>query len=74
MRKVAIFTLLALGLAIGGTGLLALFSAATGWTIRTRATGGGPGLEVPTDLDFALIFSAVGAVLLGLGWLLGRPR
>ena len=74
MRKAAVFTLIAVGLAIAGTGLLALLSRATGWAIRTRPTGGSPGLEVPTDLDVALIFSAVGAVLLGLGWLLGRRR
>ena len=72
MRQVAVFLLMALGLATAATGLLALLSRATGWTIRTRATGGSPGLEVPTDLDFALIFTAVGAMLLGLGWMLGR--
>lgn len=74
MRQVAVVVLLLLGASIGGTGLLALVSRATGWTIRTRASAGTPGLEVPTDLDFALAFSATGAVLLGLSWLLGRRR
>lgn len=74
MRAALAFVLVALGFALAATGGLALFSIATGWEIRTRGTGGTPGLAVPTDLDFALVFGGIGLVLLGLGWLVGRRR
>jgi hypothetical protein len=70
MRGFAVVVLLELG--VGGTGLLALLSHATGGTIRTRAYGGGDGLELPADLDLALIATALGALCLGLGLWLGR--
>ncbi|MBU8543381.1 MULTISPECIES: hypothetical protein [Roseomonadaceae] len=70
--RVLVFLLTAMGLALAGTGLVALFSRATGWEIRTRPTGASPGLTVPTDLDFALIFTGIGLALLGLAWLLRR--
>jgi hypothetical protein len=69
---VLVLVLAVIGLALAGTGLLALLSRATGWEIRTRATGGGEGLVVPTDLDFALVFTGIGLALLGLAWLLDR--
>jgi len=71
---VATVILLLLGMAIGGTGLMALLSHATGWTIRTRSYGSGGGIEVPTDLDLALVATALGGLCLGLGLWLGRKR
>ena len=66
--------LLLLALGVGGTGLLALLSHATGWTIQTRSYGSGAGIEVPTDLDLALVATGLGALCLGLGLWLGRKR
>jgi hypothetical protein len=72
MRLALVIVLLAVGFALAATGGLALISIATGWEIRAKPMGGNPGLLVPTDLDFALVFSGIGLALLGLGWLLGR--
>ncbi|MGK7867538.1 hypothetical protein [Falsiroseomonas sp. E2-1-a20] len=70
--RVLRFVLLALGIALAGTGALALFSLATGWEIRTRGYAGSPGIAVPVEADFALVFLGIGLTCLGLAWLVGR--